>query len=616
VSESLPTRAVWSAYLALNAPVQARFPFRSSVAIDRAARRRVRRAAEHAYTHVPYYRETMDRLGFRPGDFRAAGDLARLPVIEREELQRDPEYFVSRARPIDTYVPLRSGGSSGAPVTVFHDPFALFQGACHGERARTVAVRLAGKRFRLRQMTVSSPLGSDQWTREAFERDSLIPRSIRVVEKQLSLLDPVAQNVRRIDEFRPDLLRSYGSYLEALFLHLRADGAGAHPPKVVSYASDALSDSVRRLITEDFGIPVVSTYEAIEAFHIGFECEEHAGLHLNVDLYPLAIVDAEGRELPAGSSGDVVVSNLVNRGTVLLNYRIGDVAARLPNGCRCGRNLPLLSFLEGRVDDWLESPSGELLHPQAVRTLFTEEEEIWRYQVIQHDPSRFSVAVVAMEGCDREGLRDRLARRFAERFGEGTSTEVSFVSDLPRTEGGKVRPVVSARVRARVPSATLEPFVIERAAPGDRDDILAVMRPANMHHVPSPEMEELDLERFFVARVDGRVVGAAGYTILGPGHGKTTLLAVLPAYGGRGIGTALQRARLDAMHRLGVTRVTTNADRPEVIAWYERRFGYRRVGELRKLIPFGDPGIERWVTLELDLSEYMRRRPGHAARAS
>jgi ribosomal protein S18 acetylase RimI-like enzyme len=150
-------------------------------------------------------------------------------------------------------------------------------------------------------------------------------------------------------------------------------------------------------------------------------------------------------------------------------------------------------------------------------------------------------------------------------------------------------------------------FVIERAGRGDRDDVIAVMRPANMHHVPSPEMDELALERFFVARVNGRVVGAAGYELLGPNHGKTTLLAVLPAFGGRGIGTALQRARLDAMYRLGVTRVTTNADRPETIAWYERRFGYRRVGELRKLIPFGDPEIDHWVTLELDLSEYMRR---------
>jgi ribosomal-protein-alanine N-acetyltransferase len=150
--------------------------------------------------------------------------------------------------------------------------------------------------------------------------------------------------------------------------------------------------------------------------------------------------------------------------------------------------------------------------------------------------------------------------------------------------------------------------VIQRASRGDRDAILAVMGTANMHHVPSPEMGELDLDRFFVARVHGRVIGAAGYELLDACRGKTTLLAVMPEYSGRGVGTALQEARLDEMADLGVEAVTTNADRPATIAWYTGRFGYRVVGELEKLVPFGDPEVDRWTTLELDLVAYRNRR--------
>lgn len=146
-------------------------------------------------------------------------------------------------------------------------------------------------------------------------------------------------------------------------------------------------------------------------------------------------------------------------------------------------------------------------------------------------------------------------------------------------------------------------FTIERARPADREAILAVMRPANMHHVPSAEMEELDTDRFFLARVDGQIVGAAGYQILSPGYGKTTLLAVLRSFGRRGIGTALQEARLEEMWGLGVKSVTTNADRPATIAWYKNRFGYREVGKLEKVVPFGDPAVDRWTTLELDLEK-------------
>ncbi len=152
-----------------------------------------------------------------------------------------------------------------------------------------------------------------------------------------------------------------------------------------------------------------------------------------------------------------------------------------------------------------------------------------------------------------------------------------------------------------------ESVIIRRAQPEDREAILEVMRPWNMHHVPSPEMESIDLSCFFVARVDGRVVGAAGYKVLSEGQGKTTLLGVLPEYTGLGIGRVLQEARLREMARLGVERVTTNADRPATIAWYKRLFGYREIGSLKKLHSFGDPNIDRWATLQIDLLEYMAR---------
>jgi phenylacetate-coenzyme A ligase PaaK-like adenylate-forming protein len=112
-----------------------------------------------------------------------------------------------------------------------------------------------------------------------------------------------------------------------------------------TYSSDSLSSSVRRLIAEKFGLPVLSTYEAVEAFKIGFECHQRVGIHLNIDLYPVRVVNAQGEPLPDGESGDVVVSNLVNRATVLLNYRLGDIATKLSVPCPCGRSLPLLSIM-------------------------------------------------------------------------------------------------------------------------------------------------------------------------------------------------------------------------------------------------------------------------------
>ncbi|MFO7592425.1 MAG: GNAT family N-acetyltransferase [Pseudomonadota bacterium] len=157
-------------------------------------------------------------------------------------------------------------------------------------------------------------------------------------------------------------------------------------------------------------------------------------------------------------------------------------------------------------------------------------------------------------------------------------------------------------------------YRIEKARTGDHDAILKVMEPWNMHHVPSPEMGALDLDNFFVARIDNTIVGAGGYKILSTERGKTTLLGIIPEFSGLGIGKALQNARLEAMHQLGIQTVITNADRPDTILWYKKHFGYREVGKLKKIAPFSLEDVGHWTTLELDLGQYMQQRDEHAAR--
>ena len=143
-----------------------------------------------------------------------------------------------------------------------------------------------------------------------------------------------------------------------------------------------------------------------------------------------------------------------------------------------------------------------------------------------------------------------------------------------------------------------------RARADDRDVVLHVLAFANFHHVPTPEMPELTLEKFYVAELGGQVVGCAGYKVLADGCGKTTLMAVDPTYRGLGIGQRLQELRMIEMRSLGCSVVITNADRPETIDWYKRKFGYREIGTLKKLHEFGHPAIDFWTTLEADIERW------------
>lgn len=445
---NLLTRMYWSAYLAYHLRGQPQYPFKPLADIRRDQARRVRRMVAYAYRHVPYYRETMDRLSLRPADFQVADDLAKLPVLERCQIQKDPEYFVSKAQPLEHYLRLRSGGSTGAPCTIYQDPRALFQNRARGERESPILTRLIGRPWGYRQVTMGSPFGQERKMDRFMRTRCLTPPGMSIQRHSLSLLDPPEDNVERINALRPDLLYSFGSYLEILFAYLEATGETFYRPKVIVYTSDGLSASVRQLIEQQYQIPVLSTYQAIETLKMAFECEEHQGLHISIDVNPIRIVDAAGRSLPPGQSGDVVVSNLVNRATVLLNYRLGDVASLRPHPCPCGRSLPLLSFPQGRSDDLVKLPGGRLMHPQAIRIIFTNETEVWQYQVVQEKETLFRIAIVAAESCDQAVTSARIAEGFARTFGPDITVDIAFVDSIPRTAGGKVRPVLSMRQRS------------------------------------------------------------------------------------------------------------------------------------------------------------------------
>jgi predicted N-acetyltransferase YhbS len=120
---------------------------------------------------------------------------------------------------------------------------------------------------------------------------------------------------------------------------------------------------------------------------------------------------------------------------------------------------------------------------------------------------------------------------------------------------------------------------------------------------PEPETTGLQEDSTFVAVAGDTIVGVASYVLRGEGWGETASLAVDPAWRGRGVGERLQRERLAAMKARGVRRVRTETDRPETIAWYLRKFGYRLAGTAPKKHAFSLEHVPHWTVLELDLGD-------------
>jgi phenylacetate-CoA ligase len=137
-----------------------------------------------------------------------------------------------------------------------------------------------------------------------------------------------------------------------------------------------------------------------------------------------------------------VITNLVNRGTVLLNYRLGD-AARVSTGqCACGRTFPLLSQLEGRVEDVVYLEDGTMIHPRLVWDVVKQHPGVAQYQLVQLEPRRFELGLVTSDPAGFPQVADALRGDLRRLLG-GAEVEATQYDTLEPPQGLKFRAVVA-----------------------------------------------------------------------------------------------------------------------------------------------------------------------------
>ncbi len=442
---ALPRRVWWSLYLGYHVLGQARYPFRSAERIARDRDRNVQRIVAYAYRWVPYYRQTMDRLGLRPTDVRGFDDLRKLPLISVSDLQADPAQFDSTEHPKSEMHRLDSSGSTGRPHSLWHDLASTYLDVAVSERESSIHRRIIGKGRRLVALGLASPINATS-LRGTIRANAIWPSRANMwrgaEETPLYTYDPPAKMLAVLNKRRPDIFYAYGSTMAMLFAYAQRHNAAIHAPKIARYASDALPPAVRQMITEQYGTEVFSAYQSIEAPRMGFECEAHTGYHNNCDVYPVRIVDEAGADCPPGVVGEVVVSNLVSHGTVLLNYRLGDRASWATVPCTCGRQLPLISFPQGRVTDDLVATDGRRLDYPIVIVPMMRHPGVWQCQVTQHALDSVTIALQLAPGTDSTLVERDLRAALQPLFGTDMHLNFEFDGDLQRTVADKLRYVI------------------------------------------------------------------------------------------------------------------------------------------------------------------------------
>ena len=433
----------WNGFTLWQARREYRLPFLSLEEIRELQNRRVRAIVAHAYATVPFYHEVMDNAGLRACDFRSADDLAQLPMVTGDDLAATPERFLSRRHSGNRSLSIYSSGTSGRAKHICYNPAALFLTMAYGFRQRAVLAHFLGSTLGYREMIVVPPRSVSLQLRDFYEARSWVPRRFDFKRGALFPAGSLEDNIAAINSFKPDLIHGIGSYIGVLFRKAHERRLPVHRPKLILYGGDRMADFDRDLIETGVGVPVISGYQATEALRIAYQCERREGFHINIDHTAVRVLDEGGNPVAPGEKGEIVVSNLLNRATVLLNYKLGDIVTLGHSACACGRTLPTIERIEGRRAAIIQLPEGGIMHEGILLENLQSIEGVVQVQVIQETLQSFCLHIVCQPGVDWRATRLRLEGTVRAVLGSAVRQRIMRVDSIPREPGGKVRTFIS-----------------------------------------------------------------------------------------------------------------------------------------------------------------------------
>jgi phenylacetate-CoA ligase len=394
---------------------------------------------------VPYYRELYARTGFDPQAVRSAADLQALPLLGKPQIRAHQEAMKAQdAGPLSRY---NTGGSSGEPLIFFIGK----RRKSHDVAAKWRATRWWGVDIGDPELVVwGSPIELGAQDRVRRLRDGLMrSHLLPAFEMSEDKLDEFVATIRRL---RPRMLFGYPSALALIARHAqrrgqRLDDVGL---KVVFVTSERLYDEQRAVIEATFACPVANGYGGRDAGFIAHQCPS-GGMHVSAEDIVVELIGADGRPVPVGTSGEVVVTHLGSADFPFVRYRTGDMAVASDKACPCGRGLPLLEEIQGRQTDFVVAADGTVMHGLALIYVLRDLAGIESFRIEQRSRDHTTVAVVADPAFDRSGAA-HIAREFKRRLGDGVRVDVDFVDRIAPEASGKFRYVVSHVAAAGSPA--------------------------------------------------------------------------------------------------------------------------------------------------------------------
>lgn len=400
--------------------------------------RKLSELVHHAYEYVPFYRSVMKKAAIAPDDVTLSNFKDVFPIVEKEDLRRDPEQFLSQAYHQKKLKKICTSGTTGTPLEIYLTRSALQQNYAyfhfflnqHGlsefRRSATFAGRLV------------VPDGCDRppFSRKNYALKTLLLSSYHLSERNLP------HYISELEAWQPEFIDSYPSAVYEMAAYIVSNNLKPRLNlKAIVTSSETLGNQQRQMIERAFGCPVLDYYGCSEVCVAAYQM---AGAdYVALPGYSLVeVVDGQGDSVGAGESGEVLCTGLLNTAMPLIRYRIGD-SVKTSEAEDELTELGYFSRFEsfsGRVDDVIVTADGKKIG--RLDPIFKGFPGLVEIQVVQKSLDKLQMLVVS--NTDDRGLFERrLTEEVLKRVGHDMMLEFQYTDKIPRNSAGKFRAVVS-----------------------------------------------------------------------------------------------------------------------------------------------------------------------------
>jgi phenylacetate-CoA ligase len=391
---------------------------------------RLRLLLAHARNEVPLFRRISPK-----GDFGMPG-LQRYPVLSRSDYQDAGESDVlAESEPADELLDRSTSGSTGERLLIRRTWLEERLLNCFSWRAiRSYGI---GPRDRILNALFRADADPNDDQRLARLAMALGWRRMLVVD---AVGD--ADAAKKASCFKSHCLTGMSSGIAALIEKI-SEQALPFSPRLVVTGGELLTAPLRSALAT-LGCPIRDVYGSNEFNLIAWECPARAGTyHICDDAVVLEVLGPDGRQVPIGQAGEVVITGLHSFAMPFIRYRIGDLAVRGPDRCPCGSPCSTLLSIQGRTIDIFHLPKGQYLHPWTIHNAVRPWLRLVRQSsLVQVASNRLEYQVVANDafGQQEENLLCEAAQKALP---PGIEFALRRVEKIPTGAGGKARPFVS-----------------------------------------------------------------------------------------------------------------------------------------------------------------------------